>query len=139
MPTFPVLMHTALDATDCRGLAEFYREFLGLRYRPGDEPPEDGTADSADWLVLVDEAGERVFAFNQVEELARATWPTDDVPKQMHHDFRVSSAVELERHRRRAEDLGAALLCDRSDDEDEPLYVLADPAGHPFCVLVFAG
>ncbi|MGW0888897.1 VOC family protein, partial [Micrococcus luteus] len=25
---------------------------------------------------------------------------------------------------------------DRSDDEDEPLYVFADPAGHPFCVFV---
>jgi catechol 2,3-dioxygenase-like lactoylglutathione lyase family enzyme len=139
MPTYPVLMHTALDTTDCRGLAEFYREFLGLRYRPGDEPPEDGTADGADWLVLVDEAGNRVFAFNQVEELARATWPTDDVPKQMHHDFRVSSDAELQRHRQRAEDLGAALLYDRSDDEDEPLLVLADPAGHPFCILVSAG
>jgi catechol 2,3-dioxygenase-like lactoylglutathione lyase family enzyme len=139
MLTFPVLMHTALGATDCRGLAEFYREFLGLRYRPGDELPEDGTAGNADWLVLVDEAGARVFAFNQVEELARATWPTDDVPKQMHHDFRVPSIVELERHRRRAEDLGAALLYDRSGDEDEALYVLADPAGHPFCILVSAG
>jgi hypothetical protein len=139
MPTFPVLMHTALDSTDCRGLAEFYRQFLGLRYRPGDEPPEDGTADDADWLVLSDEAGRRVFAFNQVEELARATWPTDDVPKQMHHDFRVSSVAELERQRRRAEDLGATLLYDRSHDEDEPLYVLADPAGHPFCILMSAG
>jgi len=103
MPTFPVLMHTALDSTDCRGLAEFYRQFLGLRYRPGDEPPEDGTADGIDWLVLIDEAGRRVFAFNQVEELARATWPTDDVPKQMHHDFRVSSVAELERQRQRAQ------------------------------------
>jgi Adenylate and Guanylate cyclase catalytic domain len=35
MSAYPVLMHTALDATDCRGLAEFYRQFLGLRYRPG--------------------------------------------------------------------------------------------------------
>ena len=26
---------------------------------------------------------------------------------------------------------------DRSDDEEEPLYVLADPAGHTFCL--FAG
>jgi hypothetical protein len=139
MPTFPVLMHTALDSTDCRGLAEFYRQFLGLRYRPGDEPPEDGTADGIDWLVLIDEAGRRVFAFNQVEELARATWPTDDVPKQMHHDFRVSSVAELERQRQRAQDLGATFLYDRSHDEDEPLYVLADPAGHPFCILVAAG
>jgi hypothetical protein len=139
MPTFPVLMHTALDATDCRELAEFYRQFLGLRYRPGDEPPADGSADDADWLVLVGESGQRVLAFNQVESLARPTWPTDEVPKQMHHDFRVSSVAELADQRRRAEELGAVLLYDRSDEEREPLYVLADPAGHPFCILVSAG
>jgi len=57
----------------------------------------------------------------------------------MHHDFRVSSVPELERQRQRAEELGAVLLSDRSHDEDEPLYVLADPAGHPFCILVSAG
>jgi len=28
------------------------------------------------------------------------------------------------------------MLLDRSDDADEPLYVYADPAGHPFCVFV---
>jgi len=136
---FPVLMHTALDATDCRSLAEFYREFLGLGYRPGDERPENGSADDAQWPVLIDDAGKRVLAFNQVKELARATWPTDDVPKQMHHDFRVPSITELERQRHRAEDLGATVLYDRSRDEDEPLYVLADPAGHPFCILVSTG
>jgi hypothetical protein len=139
MPRFPTLMHTALDAMDCRELAEFYRAFLGLRYRPGDEPPDGGRVDEADWLVLVDESGQRVLAFNQVASLARPTWPTDKVPKQMHHDFRVSSVAELEQQRRRAEELGAVLLYDRSDDEVEPLYVLADPAGHPFCVLVSAG
>jgi catechol 2,3-dioxygenase-like lactoylglutathione lyase family enzyme len=139
MPEFPVLMHTALDATDCRELAEFYRAFLGLRYRAGDEAPEDGSADDADWLVLVDEPGRRVLAFNQVESLARPTWPTDEVPKQMHQDFRVPSVTELEEQRRRALDLGAVLLSDQSDDEAEPLYVLADPAGHPFCILVSAG
>lgn len=139
MPRLPTLMHTALDATDCRELAEFYRAFLGLRYRPGDEPPDGGRVDEADWLVLVDEFGQRVLAFNQVASLARPTWPTDEIPKQMHHDFRVSSVAELEEQRRRAEELGAVLLYDRSDDEAEPLYVLADPAGHPFCVLVSAG
>lgn len=138
MPGFPILMHTALDATDCRELAEFYRAFLGLRYRHRDEPPDDGSVDDADWLVLVDESGQRVLAFNQVASLTRPTWPTDEVPKQMHHDFRVSSVAELEEQRRRAEALGAVLLYDRSDDEGEPLYVLADPAGHPFCVLVSA-
>jgi len=131
----PVLMHTAVDALDVRGLAEFYRELLGLAYRPGDEAPADGD-DDADWLVLVDADGHRVLAVNGVDALERSTWPSDDVPKQMHLDFRVSSVDELERHRARAEELGATLLYDRSDEEGEPLYVLADPAGHPFCLLV---
>jgi catechol-2,3-dioxygenase len=137
MSTFPVLMHTALDSTDCRQLAEFYRQFLGLRYRPGDEVPGDGDDDS-DWLVLLDAEGNRVLACNQVQTLVRSTWPSPEVPKQMHHDFRVSSVDELERHRRRAEELGAELIYDRTESE-EPLYVLADPAGHPFCILVAAG
>jgi catechol 2,3-dioxygenase-like lactoylglutathione lyase family enzyme len=131
-------MHTALDATDVRALAEFYRELLGVRYRPGDEPPADGSPDDEDWLVLVDEAGHRVLAVQQVPTLARPTWPSHDVPKQMHLDFRVPTAEELERHRRRAEDLGARLLLDRTGEAGEPLYVLADPAGHPFCILVAA-
>jgi len=48
----------------------------------------------------------------------------------------VPTVEELERHRRRADELGATLLHDRSQDEGEPLYVMADPAGHPFCLLV---
>jgi catechol 2,3-dioxygenase-like lactoylglutathione lyase family enzyme len=136
--SFPVLMHTALDATDCRALAEFYRAFLGLRYRPGDEVLASGD-DDADWLVLLDEQGHRGVAVNQVQTLARPTWPSDDVPKQMHHDFRVPTVDALERHRGRAEELGATVLYDRSADEVEPLYVLADPAGHPFCLLVARG
>jgi Glyoxalase-like domain len=87
MSTFPVLMHTAVDATDCRGLAEFYREFLGLRYRPGDEIPADGNDEDADWLVLLDAEGNRVLAFQEVRTLPRPTWPSHKVPKQMHHDF----------------------------------------------------
>jgi catechol-2,3-dioxygenase len=136
MSAYPELMHTALDATDVRGLAEFYRELLGVRYRPGDEPPTDGSPDDEGWLVLVDQDGRRVLAFQHVPKLARPDWPAHEVPKQMHLDFRVPSAEELERHRKRAEDLGAVVLFDRTGDEEEPLYVLADPAGHPFCLLV---
>jgi catechol 2,3-dioxygenase-like lactoylglutathione lyase family enzyme len=136
MSDFPVLMHTAIDATDCRGLAEFYRQFLGLEYRAGDEIPADGSDDDSDWLVLLDSAGHRVFAFQQVPALARPDWPAHEVPKQMHHDFRVPDIGELRRQRQRAEGLGATLLYDRTDDDGEPLLVLADPAGHPFCILV---
>ncbi len=28
------------------------------------------------------------------------------------------------------------ILLDRFDDPEEPLYVFADPAGHPFCIFV---
>lgn len=136
MPGYPLLMHTAMDATEVRPLAEFYRELLGLHYRPGEEPPADGSPDDADWLVLLDDDGHRVLAFNHVAELAAPTWPADDVPKQMHHDFRVPTVADLQHHRRRALDLGATELYDRSGDDAEPLVVLADPAGHPFCLLV---
>jgi catechol 2,3-dioxygenase-like lactoylglutathione lyase family enzyme len=135
MDEFPWLMHTAIDTTDCRGLAEFYRDLLGLQYRPGDEPPVDGL-DDADWLVLVDSEGRRKLAFQQVDRLEPTTWPEHDVPMQMHLDFSVSSAYELSRQRDRALALGARILLDRTDEEDEALYVLADPSGHPFCLLV---
>jgi catechol 2,3-dioxygenase-like lactoylglutathione lyase family enzyme len=136
MTEYPHLLHTALDTTDARGLAEFYRELLGLQYRPGDEPPADGADDDSDWLVLVDSEGARKLAFQQVERLTRTTWPEHDVPMQLHVDFTVSSAAELERQRERAVALGAEILLDRTDDPDEELYVFADPSGHPFCIFV---
>ena len=136
MSDYPRLLHTAIDATDARGLSEFYRHLLGLTYRPGDEPPPDGDEDEADWLVLVDDQGGRVLAIQEVEELAATTWPVPLIPMQMHLDFGVADRVTLELHRRRAEALGARLLLDRTHDDTEPLYVLADPAGHPFCLLV---
>lgn len=135
----PVLMHVALDAPNCRSLAEFYRRLLGLRYRAGDEAPDDGSRDEADWLVLVDDDGRHVLAVQHKPGLTPSTWPSEEVPMQMHLDFRVSSPDALRRHRDRALALGATELHDRSDDRDEPLHVLADPAGHPFCLLVQPG
>ena len=136
MSRYPVLLHTAIDAQNCRALAEFYRELLGLRYREGEEPPTDGSPDDADWLVLLDEECNRVLTIQEKTNTTAPTWPSEEVPMQMHMDFRVASLEDLERHRERAEELGARLLHDRSKDEGEPLYVLADPAGHPFCLLV---
>ncbi|HMM94620.1 VOC family protein [Phycicoccus sp.] len=131
----PRLLHTVLDTTDVRGSAEFWRELLGLVYRPGDEPPADGEPDDADWLVLTEADGTRRLAFQEVEELTPTTWPDHEVPMQLHLDLLVDDRDDLERQRSRAEALGARLLLDRTDDPDEPLYVLADPSGHPFCLF----
>ena len=136
MGEFPELMHTVIDAPDARGLAEFYRELLGLGYREGHGPPTDGSPDDADWIVLVDDAGRRVLAIQLKEDVRPSTWPSEEVPMQLHTDFKVPSVEELERHRERAEALGARVLHDRTSDLDEPLYVMGDPAGHPFCLLV---
>ena len=122
----PALLHTVLDAEDPRELADFYAELLGLKFRDHDDP---------DWLVLLD-GGRQVLAFQRVSSLKRSTWPDPAVPQQLHLDLTVATIGALYEYRREAERLGATLLLDRSEDEEEPLYVLADPAGHPFCIFV---
>jgi catechol 2,3-dioxygenase-like lactoylglutathione lyase family enzyme len=133
----PTLRQTVLDTTDARRLAEFYRELLGLAYRPGDEPPPAGEDDALgrDWLVLRNPGGGQL-AFQQVDEFPRSTWPEPGVPQQLHLDLTVPDRDALERVHARALGLGARLLRDDADDPEEPIYVYADLDGHPFCVFV---
>ncbi|VXB50840.1 VOC family protein [Aeromicrobium sp. 9AM] len=135
------LRQVVLDATDIRTLAEFYRELLDLTYRPGDETPAAGEPDphGHDWLVLRGLDGGIQLAFQLVDVLPEATWPDGPVPQQLHLDLTVGSVAELDAHHQRALALGARLILDRYDDPDEPLYVYADPAGHPFCIFVSQG
>jgi hypothetical protein len=136
--TFPSLRAVVLDATDARAVADFYRELLGYVYRPGDEPPPPGEPDpqGEDWLVLRDRTGEARVAIQRVAELPASTWPDAQIPQQLHLDLTVGDIDELTVQRDRAVSLGAKVLLDRSADADEPLYVFADPARHPFCIFV---
>jgi catechol 2,3-dioxygenase-like lactoylglutathione lyase family enzyme len=134
----PTIRSIVLDCEDARVLAEFYRQLFGLTYRPGDEPPPPGEPDpnGQDWLVLRGPAGSIGLAFQQVEDLPEPTWPTGPRPQMLHLDSSVRNVEELFEQRQRALDLGATELLDRSDDPDEPLFVFADLAGHPFCIFV---
>lgn len=134
---FPVIRQTVLDTTDPRRLAEFYRQMFGLWYGPGDEPPGPGQPDprGQDWLILKNPAG-GALAFQKVEKLPEVTWPDGPVPQQLHLDTTVPTMAGLDVAHGRALALGARLLEDRSDDPEEPLRVYADPAGHPFCIIV---
>ena len=134
------LRQVVLDGTDVRALAEFYRGLLGWQYRPGDETPPAGEPDpnGSDWLVLRNPDGDIGMAFQQVGELTPTTWPDTSVPQQLHLDLSVPTQEVFEAEHRRVLALGAHVLLDRSDDPEEPLYVYADPAGHPFCIFVAA-
>jgi Glyoxalase-like domain len=135
----PILRQVVLDTTDARGLAEFYRELLGWQYRPGDEPPADGSPDEkgSDWLVLVNPAGGSRLGFQQVDTLPVSSWPANEpVPQQLHLDTTVPTKAALDEQHDRVLKLGGRLLYDRSDDPDEPLRAYADLAGHPFCIFV---
>lgn len=136
MTTRPVLCQTVLDAQDARSLAEFHRQFLGLEYRAGDEPPGGHEPDDADWLVLLAPDGSRRLAIQRTEQLTPTTWPDPGVPMQMHLDMTVPDVASLDAAGAHALALGARLLLDRRDDPEEPTLVFADPAGHPFCVFV---
>ncbi|MGN8244756.1 VOC family protein [Cellulomonas soli] len=130
---FPTLVQVVLDTTDARALAEFYRRLLGWDYAPGhDEVDPAGD----DWLNLRNPTGGVGLAFQQVESLPPSTWPGTEKPQQLHLDLTVPDVEALTVQRDRAIGLGARVLLDRTDDPDEPLYVFADPAGHPFCIFV---
>lgn len=134
----PKMGQVVLDTTDARGTAEFWRQLLGLVYRPRHEPPPEGQDDPAgrDWLNLFEPDGTPCLAFQQVPTVTPTTWPEPDVPQQLHLDLTVEGVAELDAVHERVLSLGGRLALDRSDDPEEPLRVYVDPAGHTFCVFV---
>lgn len=136
----PALCQVVLDTPDPRRAAEFWRGLLDLAYREGHEPPAPGEDDprGRDWLNLETRDGQPVLAFQRVDAFAAPTWPSPAVPQQLHLDLTVPSGEALLAARDRVVAEGGRVLYDRSADREEPLYVLADPDGHPFCVFVVA-
>jgi catechol 2,3-dioxygenase-like lactoylglutathione lyase family enzyme len=126
---YPRLRSTVLDTTDVPTLAEFYRRLLGWSYPEGYDIEE-----FTDWRSIVGPSGERL-SFQQVDELPATTWPSAEVPQQLHLDLQVDGRAELDENHERALELGAVLRVDQSDDPEEPLRVYTDPAGHTFCLF----
>jgi catechol 2,3-dioxygenase-like lactoylglutathione lyase family enzyme len=135
--TFPTLRGIAVDSTNARAAAEFYRQLLGFTYRAGSEMPPEGEDDpeARDWLVLENPAGGPHLALQQVESLPPSTWPGTERPQQLHLDLFLPDPGALAVQHARALALGARVLEDRFDDPAEPLYVYADLDGHPFCMF----
>lgn len=65
-----------------------------------------------------------------------STWPTGDVPQQLHRDLMFLSFTGPDAEHPPTLQLGARPLQNRSGDNEEPLRVYAEPAGHRFCIFV---
>jgi catechol 2,3-dioxygenase-like lactoylglutathione lyase family enzyme len=116
------LQCVVLDCADDVELARFYHALLGGEVNRPDRrwSLEDG------WSTLHLPGG-FVLCFQRVPDHRPPRWPDPAHPQQSHLDLGVT---DLEAARASAEAAGATLL-----DEQGGWVVLADPAGHPFCLV----
>jgi len=111
------LAAVSLDATDPAGLADFYRQLLGLEVM----------FETEDFVAL--QGGGVLLTTQRVADHVAPDWPASSVPKQMHLELAVTDLAEAE--------AGAlALGATKADTQPNPDHwrVLIDPAGHPFCI-----
>jgi catechol 2,3-dioxygenase-like lactoylglutathione lyase family enzyme len=107
------LHHIIVDCPDPAVLARFYAVLLG----------QPITYESDDFVVVANNDTTSGLAFQRAADHRPPTWPDPTVPQQMHLDVMVEDVAEATPQ---VLALGAAQLRDE---------VLADPAGHPFCLI----
>ena len=110
------LFAVTIDAPDASALARFYAELMGT------EVAYDGPEGA-----LINADG-RNLMFQQISGYNPPRWADPAHPQQAHLDLVVD---DLDIGETRARELGASRL----DGGGESFRVLADPAGHPFCLI----
>jgi catechol 2,3-dioxygenase-like lactoylglutathione lyase family enzyme len=107
----------AFDTPDVRRDAAFYAALADLK--------EVGAVNE-EWLTMAGASGP-LLAFQLAPDHVAPRWPDQAHPQQLHTDWVVGDlAAEVAR----AESLGATRLPGGGDT----FTVMADPAGHPFCL-----
>jgi hypothetical protein len=112
---FPSLV---IDCPDPGALAAFYGAMLDwkIELSPG-------------WAEVRADYGQCI-CFQQVQDYVPPTWPTQEVPQQMHLDVVVDDLDA-------AEAAVIALGAIKHDHQPGTSFrVFLDPAGHPFCLCV---
>ncbi|MER5181704.1 VOC family protein [Streptomyces sp. NPDC002896] len=121
---FAKLGLTALDCPRPRELAEFYAAVLGGRVEG-----------EGHWVDLYLPDGQRL-AFQEAQDLRPPAWPAaDHDSQQLHLDLFVD---DIEEAQAQVVSLGARALDLDDDGGRRDFRVYADPAGHPFCLVVQA-
>ncbi|MGH3361725.1 MAG: VOC family protein [Nocardioides sp.] len=115
------LRSTVLGTPDPRGLASFYQALLDWEVLEEED----------EWVVLKPTGGGVGLSFQREQFHQPPVWPAgpDDQQMQLHLDLAVSS---LPAGVERAVALGAT---EASYQPQDDVRVMADPAGHPFCLF----
>jgi Glyoxalase-like domain len=109
-----------LECPDPRALASFYSQLIGWQVIYGDD----------DWVMLGESDAQSVrLSFQRAPGYKPPVWPDPASSMQVHLDLRVDDLDSAEQSAMR---LGAT----KFDHQPDPanFRVMADPAGHPFCV-----
>ncbi|WP_406423100.1 VOC family protein [Streptomyces sp. NBC_00873] len=129
------LQCVVLDCPDPVRLAEFYRSVLGGRVNE----PDRRWALGENWATLHTDTG-LVLAFQQVADHRPPQWQDPARPQQFHLDFGVP---DLDAAQAEVVAAGAGVLDDGSgggeadaERAERPWRIYADPAGHPFCLVL---
>lgn len=120
------LQCVVLDCSDPAELAGFYHSLLGGTV----DRPDRRWALSEAWATLHTASG-LVLAFQRVPEYQAPLWPDPGRPQQFHLDLGVA---DLDRAEEQVLAQGAKLLDDGVGGRCWRVY--ADPAGHPFCLVL---
>ncbi|MBO0812672.1 MAG: hypothetical protein J2P23_11600 [Microlunatus sp.] len=107
-----------IDCSSPPALAEFYAGFLDMPDRP---------ADHGDWIVISRSDGRSPALAFRRSKAPPPRWPDPAFPQQMHLDIWVDDAEPASQQAIAA---GATELPAMGGS----CPVLADPAGHPFCI-----
>jgi hypothetical protein len=121
MPATIDLAAIIIDCQDPGPVAKFYQVAGGGEITQAD--------DDAVYVTL----GGLLLIFRAVEGYRPPTWPSEDIPTQIHMDFEVDDLDEAEALLRQHGATTLELPPDRRADPAS-LRVMLDPAGHPFCI-----
>lgn len=117
-----------LECRDVDALADFYIRLLGWQrsYDEGDE-----------WADIASPFGGAKIAFQKNEDYIPPVWP-DAIAKQQqmaHLDFTVKDKAQMELAIAHAISCGAELTKEQYGGDH--WTTLLDPAGHPFCFVIW--
>ncbi len=111
------LFAVTIDAPDASALARFYADLTGMQI----------SYDGPEGALITGDG--RSVMFQQISGYNPPRWPDPAYPQQAHLDLIVD---DLDTGQARALELGASRL----PGAGERFRVFADPAGHPFCLIV---